>query len=135
MATALRELPRYRVKRWTAYQWVLHADREVNREREDHLKRAVAMMQRKLSEVCPRFQPTIEVVRIDNLPQMLFTFTVPAVGENEAKDKALRNIGRALQTKIPTGRRIRTDPRSWRTRAETVTLNPPWGSWQITEAP
>lgn len=129
-----RETPRYVVKRWTDFAWVVHSDQSVMREREDHLKRATAMMQRKLSETCPLYKPTIEIVRVDNLPQLLFTFTVPAIGENDAKRKASHGIARALQTKIPTGRRIRVSPRTQITRAETVQLDPPWGRWLVTDA-
>jgi hypothetical protein len=133
------ELHTYRVRRWTAFEWQYPDDAkaaELRKDRESHLTRAAGIMERKLLEVCPRYDPAVKQVWIKREPQLMFELTIRAPDADEARRRAMYQIGRALSVKVPTGRRI---PRRSMYRGslteqlvpERVALSPPWGEVEI----
>lgn len=132
------EVRRYTVRRWSAFEWTdeeppedmgrLEARRlreGKRKEREDHLTRAAAMIQAKLVEKRADWNPTVRLVSVEKQPQLLFELTVPGVGEDDARKRAMYAIMRGLSVGVPTGR-VKSNR-----RPERISLAPPWGKLEI----
>lgn len=140
------ELRTYVVKQWTAFAWTypegkgksITAKRnEMRKDREDHLKRAADMMDRKLRDICESMSPKVKQVKVKREPQLLFEFTVKAVDEHDARRRAVYRIQRALSVRVPTGRRVPAKGIRHGTGGylipERVRLTPPMGDFDVTE--
>lgn len=134
----------FAVKQWTAFEWeypegkgkaVQKRKAELRKDRTDHLKRAAAMIERKLRHNCGSMDPRVKQVSIKREPQLLFEFTVRATDKEDAMRKVRYWLRRGLQTRVPTGNRVpvrdRTGRTSGLTRPERVTLRPPWGTYEV----
>lgn len=114
-ATDKLKVVRYRVRRWTAFEFSGALSRE---EREDHLESIAALIERKLIDMVPKMEPRCVRTRLEGVPQLLFELTVEAADEDDARRRAMYRIDRALQTKVSQGgRRVR--------------LEPPWGKIEV----
>lgn len=111
---------RYRVRRWTAFTW---SDDMERNQREDHLTRMAQVIEHKMIDAIPRFEPSCRLARVDGQPQLLFELTLLATDENDARRRAMYRIDRALSAKVPDGR----------LRRGKVRLEPPWGEARVEE--
>lgn len=118
-----RESHRYRVRRWTAFDWpegTNKRDTERRTARERALVRAGELFERKLRKLAPDLDAVVKQVRIKGAPQLMFELTVVSVSKEAAKAKARYYIGRGLTARVPT-------------RSGGVLLVPPWGRMEASE--
>lgn len=91
--TTIPQMPRWRVKRLTAFAWKQDAS-----DRVPFVTRAGEMSEREMRERYPALDPTVEVVLIDGQPQLLFALTTYAETEADARRRATFRFERALIT-------------------------------------
>lgn len=100
------QMVRWRVQQWSALTMSEPKPgsdgREVRaqlRTEDERLARFAAIIETALRNKCAHYEPTVQAVRLDKRPQLLFTLTVPAEDEGDAKSKARHWIDRACQTR------------------------------------
>ncbi len=110
------KLPRYQIKRWTAFAW----EGDTTSDRRDHMLRSAAVLHDRLNATCARLRPSCSMVQVGGQLQLVFSFNVEADTSAEAERQAAYWSERAAAGKIPT-------PRPGLERGG-VKLNPPWGT-------
>lgn len=103
----------YEVSRTTTFAW---SSSEQAAEAEPHLQRSAQLIGQRLYWLCPDRAPVVEVVRVEDAPQLRVSMRLPR-GD---RDAVVRRFGyyldRAMTVKIPMGPGHRRR------------LKPPWGT-------
>lgn len=84
-------MPRYRVKRLTAFAWVGEVD-----DRVPWVARTGELAERALRERYRGLEPKVEMVVVGGHPQLVFALTIYALTEVEARRRATFRFERAL---------------------------------------
>lgn len=106
---------RYRVRRWTEFTWSSSTS-----DPEPFVYNAAAIFERALRDRYPELECRCEPVRVDGLPQLVFSATVFAETTVDAKRRASYRFEKALTSSVSVEGRPRR-------------IVPPWGKIEAKE--
>jgi hypothetical protein len=144
LASERSELHRYRVRKWTAFDWRYPdgpkqaKQRETMRKKnEESLEAAALKYDRKLTVIAPDFHGKVKRVGVKRKPQIMFEIDVDATSRDEAVRKAEYRISRLLKVPIAPNRNQRMPARGKVKAVRSVfpeqdrCLRPPWGKVEV----